>query len=187
MSTRVRPTDLLIAPPTMPDTRFRNSVLMVTHTNPQGSFALCVNRPLDQTLNDISDGIDLDVGGLPNLPLHWGGPMSPQSLWMLHSSDWVISGSVMITSAWAMTSNEAMFHHLADGDFPRHFRMIMGFASWAPGQLELEMNGQGPWSQKHSWLVAQNLGPEWLFDQSCEDLWGNVITLSSHQAVDSWL
>jgi hypothetical protein len=36
-------------------------------------------------------------------------------------------------------------------------------------------------------LTAQNLGPEWLFEQPVDELWSNVITLSSHQAVDSWL
>ncbi len=35
--------------------------------------------------------------------------------------------------------------------------------------------------------VAQNLGPDWLLDQDPEELWSSVVTLSSHQAVDSWL
>ena len=187
MSTRVRPTDLLIAPPNMPDSRFRNSVLMVTHNNPQGTFALCVNRPLGQGLQDISEGLDLELDYIPNIPLHWGGPMSPNSIWMLHSSEWVVQGTHMITSAWAMTSNKDMFYHMADGDYPQHFRLVMGYAGWAPGQLLGELEGAGPWSKNQSWLVAHNLGPEWLLDQDVDDLWGSVITLSSHQAVDSWL
>ncbi len=93
----------------------------------------------------------------------------------------------MITSAWAMTSNEAMFHHMADGDMPKHFRIVMGYASWQAGQLTCELEGMGQWKKDHSWLVAQNLGPEWLLDQDPEELWGSVVTLSSHQAVDSWL
>ena len=113
--------------------------------------------------------------------------MGHHSIWMLHSSDWVCSDTVMITSAWAMTSSLEMFHCMMDHDMPRHFRLLMGYASWAPDQLDQEIEGQGGWRQEHSWLTAQNLGPEWLFEQPVEDLWSGVVTLSCHQAVDSWL
>ena len=187
MPIELRATDLLIAPPGIPDTRFREAVLMMTHDNPSGSFALCVNRPLNSSLDEILEDSDLGIPNLPRVPVYWGGPVSPNSIWMIHSTDWVCKHTVMITSAWAMTSHEEMFHCMADGDTPRWFRMVMGYSSWGPGQLTCELEGLGPWSKDHSWLVAHNLGPEWLFEQPPEELWSNVITLSSHQAVDSWL
>lgn len=187
MTTLVRATDLLIAPPGIPDPRFKNSVLILTHNNQNGSFALCVNRPTGFHLNEILEDSNIAVPNPPRLPMYWGGPVSHNSIWMLHSTDWVCQHTVMLTSAWAMTSHEEMFHNLADGDTPKWFRMVMGYSSWAPGQLAAEMEGLGPWRKDHSWLVAHNLGPEWLFDQDPDDLWGSVVTLSSHQAVDSWL
>lgn len=180
-------TDLLIAPPAMPDSRFRNSVLMLTHNNHSGSFALCVNKSMGFTLDEILEDSDIAVDNPPRLPVYWGGPVSSNSLWMVHSPDWVSEGTVMISSAWAMTSSAEMFHNLADGDCPRHFRIVMGYCAWAPDQLYKELNGLGPWKRQHSWLVAQNLGPEWLLDQPSEDLWAAATTLCSHQAVDSWL
>jgi putative transcriptional regulator len=183
----VNPTDLLIAPPNIPDTRFKNSVLMLTHSDERGAHGLCVNRPLDYTLEEILAQTNIDHSGLPPVPVYWGGPMGHHSIWMLHSSDWVCSDTVMITSAWAMTSSLEMFHCMMDHDTPRHFRLLMGYAAWAPGQLDQEIEGQGVWRQEQSWLTAQNLGPEWLFEQPVDELWSNVITLSSHQAVDSWL
>lgn len=63
----------------------------------------------------------------------------------------------------------------------------MGYCSWAAGQLEAELNGHGPWQKQNSWLVAHNLGPEWLLEQPVDDLWTGATTLCSHQAVDSWL
>lgn len=187
MSTEVRATDLLIAPPGIPDNRFRNSVLMLTHDHTQGSFALCVNRPAGYTLDQILDDSNLKIANVPQLPVYWGGPVSSNSLWMMHSSEWVCESTVMISSVWAMTSSEEMFHNIANGDTPNYFRIVMGYCSWAPGQLEMELNGRGNWRKEHSWLVAQNLGPEWLFDQDPEDLWAAATTLCSHQAVDSWL
>jgi putative transcriptional regulator len=183
----VQSTDLLIAPPGIPDPRFRDSVLMLTHNNDAGSFALCVNRSAGFTLDEILEDSDIAVTAAPRLPVFWGGPVSSNSLWMVHSTEWQTKGTVMISSAWAMTSSEEMFHCLSDGDSPRYLRMVMGYCSWAPDQLRHELNGLGPWKREHSWLVAQNLGPEWLLDQPPEDLWAAATTLCSHQAVDSWL
>jgi putative transcriptional regulator len=189
MTTPVRTTDLLIAPPGIPDARFSNTVMMLTHVNGQGSFALCVNRKTGYTLSDVIDNIDsVDLPeSMPNVPVYWGGPMGTSSIWMIHSTDWSCAQTVALTDGWAMTSNVEMFHCIADGDHPRHFRIVIGYASWGPGQLSAELEGVGPWSKDNSWLVAHNLGPEWLFEQAVEDLWANVVTLSSHQAVDTWL
>jgi len=182
-----KPTDLLIAPPSIPDPRFRKSVMMLTHSHEGGSFALCLNRPSNYVCNDIIKEIDsvrdLDI----NIPLYWGGPVSPSTVWMLHSAEWSLEErTVEIDEAWSMTSHESMFAHLADGDCPRQFRMVFGFCSWAPQQLEAELRGLPPWNPKHSWLVAANPGSEWIFEQPVENLWENATTLSSHQAVDRW-
>ena len=187
MTQAVQPTDLLISPPNIPDPRFRNSVLMITHHAEAGSFALCVNRAAGYTLDEILADSELKITDAPKFPVYWGGPVSANSLWMMHSVDWVVEGTVMVSSRWAMTSTRQMFAQLALGDVPRHFRIVMGYCSWSAGQLDMELNGLGPWKKDQSWLVANNLGPEWLFDQDPEDLWSAATTLCSHQAVDSWL
>jgi putative transcriptional regulator len=187
MAIRVRPTDLLIAPPACLDARFKNSVMMMTHDNPRGSFAVCVNKPTKYTLDQLLEDSDLDVGYIPSLPVYWGGPMNAKSIWMIHSADWVCEETVMLTSVWAMTSSMEMFHNIAAGDYPKQFRIIMGYAAWSPGQLNAELEGHMPWKKENSWLVANNPGPEWLFDLEDDALWTSMITLSSHQAVDSWL
>jgi putative transcriptional regulator len=180
-------TDLLIAPPGLPDPRFKDTVLMLTHHHDQGSFALCVNRESHHTLQDLIKEVDLELDCELNFPLYWGGPMSPTTIWMLHSSEWSIEGvTVSIDDQWSMTSNMGMFQHIADGDYPQHFRIMYGYCSWARDQLVGELAGRAPWRKEHSWLVAHNLGPEWLFEQPIEDLWTNATTLCSHQAVDSW-
>jgi putative AlgH/UPF0301 family transcriptional regulator len=80
-------TDLLIAPPAIPDQRFRKAVIMLTHDTQQGSFALCVNKPTNHTLQDILDDNDIDAN--LNFPLYWGGPVSQGTVWMLHDSELV--------------------------------------------------------------------------------------------------
>ena len=178
--------DLLIAPPNIPDPRFRKSVLMLTHDHNSGSFALCVNKLSKFTLPQILEELELEDYNL-NFPLYWGGPVNQGTVWMLHSTDWECEHTVAITTDWAMTSHISMFAHLADGDHPEHFRICMGYCSWSPGQLKNELAGIPPWNHNNSWLVANNLGPEWLFEQPEDLLWENATTLCSHQAVDSWI
>ena len=86
-----------------------------------------------------------------------------------------------------MTSHARMLDQLTEDSGPRWSRFMLGHAGWAPGQLQAELEGGQGWSQSQSWLTAENLGPAWLLDQAVEDLWSSVITVSCHQAVDSWL
>lgn len=179
--------DLLIAPPKMPDPRFRKTVLMMTHEHEVGTIALCVNKPTPHTLQDLVKELEIDIDISLNFPLYWGGPVSHGTVWMLHSSEWRTEDTITISTDWAMTSNEEMFHCLADGDCPINFRMMFGYCSWAPGQLEAEMRGIPPWHHQSSWLVAKNPGPEWLLEQPEELLWERSTELCAHQAVASWI
>ncbi len=188
MTFRAQPTDLLIAPPGIPDERFAKTVLMLTHHHDQGSSALCVNREINYTLQDLIARMDQPLDCELNFPLYWGGPVSPSTIWMLHSAEWSLDDhTVNIDQDWSMTSNLRMFELIAQQDFPRYFRIMCGYCAWGQDQLTRELEGQAPWKREHSWLVARNLGPEWLFEQPVEDLWSNATTVSAHQAVDSWL
>lgn len=181
-------TDLLISPPGLPDKRFCDSVLMLTHHHSGGAFALCLNKITNHTLQDVVDELDINLDCELNFPLYWGGPVSPSTIWMLHSSEWAIDGStVSINEDWSMTSCIEMFACLADGDCPRHFRIVYGYSSWAPGQLECELLGVGPFSKDNAWLIAKNPGPEWIMEQDPKKLWANATAEAGHQAVDSWL
>ena len=185
MMTYPKQTDLIIAPPNIPDPRFKRSVLMLTHDHRAGSFALCVNRETGHTLKELLDntGIDCEL----NFPIYWGGPVSQQTVWMLHSDEWSINETVELGHGWGMTSNVSMFKKMMDGRLPNHFRIMFGYCSWAENQLRCEIEGLGPWKKENSWLVAKNLGPEWLLETPVDTLWESATTLCSHQAVDSWL
>lgn len=183
----VRQGDLLIAPANMKDTRFEKSVLLVMQNHHRGSMALCLNRPSGYQVSDVLEHIKLDPGFEFNIPLYWGGPVNNNTIWMIHEREWTNPNTVNINANWSMTSNISMFKQMNQGDLPRRFRLFVGFAGWAPFQLEKELEGEPPWSKQHSWLVAHSPDPEWLFDQEEESLWDNAVSLSANQAVNTWL
>ena len=176
---------LLIAPPAIPDPRFKRSVIIITHKFKGGTYGLCVNRPTNYSIRDVLTDTGIEANF--NFPIYWGGPINPTTVWMLHSSEWKMEGTVSIDHQWSITSNIGMFYHLNDLDIPKQFRMFFGQCSWAEGQLEAELRGISPWNPNHSWLLAESPDPDWLFEQSENDLWFNCTDLSSHQAVDTWL
>lgn len=183
----IDPTELLIAPPNIPDHRFHTAVIMLTHTDPEEVYGICLNKVTEYVIDDLIRDIGyLDIN-LP-MPLYWGGPVNQQSIWMLHSNDWQLDqGTVILDHQWSMTSHKDMFREIASGSTPRLMRFFSGYCTWSPQQLKAELLGTKPWSRNHSWLTAKNPGIEWVFEEPVEQLWKSTTKLSANQAVETWL
>jgi putative transcriptional regulator len=177
--------DLLVSPPAMIDSRFEKTVLLLTHHGEVGSLALCVNRLTEHKVNDILKELDLKLE--KNFPLYWGGPVNPSTIWMLHSKEWRVNTTISINENWSLTSHVTMFHRLKDDDVPKKFRIFFGQASWSPGQLRGELEGDPPWNKSHSWLIVKNPNPIWLMDTSAKNLWIEATQTCGEQAVEKWL
>lgn len=177
--------DLLVAPPSIVDSRFEKTVLFLTHQGDLGSLALCLNRQTEHRINDVLKELDLELEN--NFPLFWGGPVSSNTIWMLHSKDWQTETTIEVNDHWSVTSHVSMFHHLSDNDVPKHFRVFFGQASWGPGQLLGEIEGDPPWSKNHSWLVVNQPNPKWMIDTNPKNLWIESTQICGEQTVEKWL
>lgn len=171
----------------MVDPRFKNTVILLAHHDVDGAFGLCVNKPTEHTVKEMLENNDIEVSADLNFPLYWGGPVGLNKIWMLHSPEWHISNTLRVGRDWAITSHESMFHHLADQDIPKYFRIMFGFSAWGPSQLENEIEGVSPWKKEHSWLLAKSPSVDWLLEQDESLLWKSAISLSATQAVEQWL
>lgn len=177
--------DLLVAPPTIVDSRFEKTVLLLTHHGDIGSLALCLNKPTDHKINEVLKELDLKLED--NFQLFWGGPVSSNTIWMLHSKDWQVETTIEINEKWNVTSHVSMFHHLVDGDRPSKFRVFFGQTSWGPGQLLGEIEGDPPWSRNHSWLLVKQPRYDWMIDTNPKNLWIESTTICGEQTVEKWL
>jgi putative transcriptional regulator len=171
----------------MPDPRFSETVLMVISHNDTGTVALCLNGSSELGTEDLAELGQLDNTLAMNHAVHWGGPVARESIWMLHSSEWTSSNTLEISDKVAVSSDLEMLEAIRQGETPFTFRVVNGFASWAPGQLAAELEGHGPWDKRHAWLVAPSDDLETLLECPIEDLWTLATGLCAQSAVDSWL
>jgi putative transcriptional regulator len=135
----------LVATPGKGDSRFAQSVVyMVDHT-PRGAMGFIVNRafgtgPLDRFLKGFGiEGENSDA----TIRIHYGGPVSPSNGFVLHTSDYAGKGTIRVTERVSMTDDMSVLGDLAAGKGPARLLFVLGYAGWAPQQLEGEMAREG--------------------------------------------
>jgi putative transcriptional regulator len=179
------PGDLLIAPPKIRDTRFEQAVILITQHTSHGTQGICLNRASGTGVNELIEPVGKMVD--PDHELYWGGPVFTHTLWMIHESQWQGDNTIRVNSDWSLTSSNTMFARMEASGGPDHPRFALGVSSWAPGQLEMEIEGDDPWDQDSSWIIAQATTPEEMFRLSPHEMWSWACELSAHQTVKHWL
>jgi len=124
-----------------------------------------VNRPLQQvTLVHLLE--QFGIGGAPaegRVLVHWGGPVEAGKAFVLHTPDYRAEGTVVVRERVAFTGNRRILEAMAARTGPRRLLFAVGFAGWAPGQLEAELERGG-------WLTA-SADEELLFDDDHASKW----------------
>ncbi|MFQ5984889.1 MAG: YqgE/AlgH family protein [Alphaproteobacteria bacterium] len=137
---------LLVAAAKMPDPRFMYTVIYMVRHDADGAMGVVVNRPLgDVPFARLFErlGIEDDgVGG--SIRVHKGGPVEETRGFVLHSADYVGDGTMVVDGEVALTAEADILSAIAAGTGPRLSLFLLGYAGWAPGQLEAEM-AAGDW------------------------------------------
>jgi len=162
--------ELLVAAPSMPDPRFKESVILMVHHGRDGAMGLIVNKtvtvaPLAMLLNESGEA--KGEGFQRKVPIHFGGPVEPGKGFVLHGRDFVIDGTVVVGKSYAVTSNLEIIEAMGAGRGPKQAMVAFGYAGWGPGQLEGEI-ARGSWH----WVPADN---ELLFNERDEGKWKKAL------------
>jgi putative transcriptional regulator len=132
---------LLVASSEMKDPRFAESIIYLVKHDDTGAFGLVVNKPVAKaTFDELLKGFGIDgKGAKGEIVVHYGGPVNRHQGFVLHSDEWVLDSSTKVKDGIAMTADAKMMQALALGKGPRQSLLILGYAGWAAGQLEMEL------------------------------------------------
>ncbi len=160
---------LLIAMPGMPDTRFQRAVVYVCAHNAEGAMGLVINRLFGSiSFANLLEQLDIQpTESTDDMRVHYGGPVESGRGLVLHSTDFVREGTMMVDDEVALTATIDILRAIADGRGPRHSLLALGYAGWGPGQLDAEMQANG-------WLTVDS-DQALMFDADLETKWERAI------------
>jgi putative transcriptional regulator len=156
---------LLIATGEMKDPRFDEAVIYLVKHDSEGSLGLIINRPIAHgAIDDLLKGFGVEgKGSNREIVIHYGGPVSSRQGFLLHSDDVILENSIRAKDGIVMTSDTKIIEAIAMGKGPRQFIFTLGYAGWAPGQLQAELKA-------NSWFVIA-ADKALIFGEDAENKW----------------
>ncbi len=169
---------LLVAVPEMQDSNFAETIVYLVEHGRRGALGVVVNEPMGEVPLDLllgerkaQDGRPEPDEAGPRVLVHYGGPVERRAPFILHSTDVMPAGSVKVNKRVAFSRDDKLLRAVAGGMGPRHVIFALGYAGWAPGQLEKEIGHGG-------WYVI-----EWdeslVFGADHESKWERAVALSA--------
>ena len=134
---------LLIAVPQLLDPNFSRSVVLLMEHGEDGAVGVIINRASDLSLRELFEKAGLGPCSDPTAPVLVGGPVHPDSGMVLHGLGEDSGDSRRLTDAIFLGTSPACLQRVFAGPRSRA-RFLLGFSSWAPGQLEHEID-TGSW------------------------------------------
>jgi putative transcriptional regulator len=144
---------LLIAMPVMGDERFERSVIYLCAHSAEGAMGIIVNHPagnikfpdllVQLEVIPAAERIELPVRA-EDVKVLKGGPVETGRGFVLHSADFFIENSTLpIDKGVCLTATLDILKAIARGNGPASAILALGYAGWAPGQLENEIQQNG--------------------------------------------
>jgi putative transcriptional regulator len=143
---RILTAQLLVANEAIRDPRFQRTVIYIVHHDASGAMGVVVNRPVgDAELAGLLASIGRGGAGISGtIRIHYGGPVEPTNGLVLHTTDWTGGQSHVVREGVAVTRDPTVLEAVGHKTGPRRLLFALGYAGWAPGQLEEEI-ARGDW------------------------------------------
>tara|TARA_B100000315_G_C14537775_1_gene569333 strand:+ start:1088 stop:1663 length:576 start_codon:yes stop_codon:yes gene_type:complete len=136
---------LLIAMPGMTDPRFSESVIYLCVHNEGGAMGLVVNKLMGSlSFAELLQQMKIDSGATGSkVEVHFGGPVESGRGFVLHSTDYNSEETMRVNNDFALTATIDVLKSIAGGKGPADAMFALGYAGWAAGQLDTEMQNNG--------------------------------------------
>lgn len=162
---------LLVAMPTMGDSRFARTVIYMCSHSAEGAMGLVINKPypgltFPNLLRQL--GIEPTISA-DDIAVRLGGPVETGRGFVLHSTDYMRQGSVRIdeTNGIGLTATLDVLRAIATGSGPSRSLFALGYAGWGAGQLDGELH-------ENAWLAVP-ADFDLIFDPDLDTLWQRAV------------
>ncbi|MEE8506333.1 MAG: YqgE/AlgH family protein [Kiloniellales bacterium] len=160
---------LLIAMPSMRDSRFARTVVYICAHNAEGAMGLVINRLVGSaTFPDLLSQLGIETETVAEeIRVHFGGPVESGRGFVLHSGDYSHESTLQVAEQVALTATVDILQDIAAGQGPQMSLLALGYAGWGPGQLDAEIQANG-------WL---HVAPDesLVFDDDLDTKWDRAI------------
>jgi len=144
---------ILIAMPWMSDERFARTLIYLCAHSADGAMGIVLNQLVSHvSFPELLVQLDVIPASqqirLPSpareMKVHRGGPVETGRGFVLHSADFTIANSTLpIDDGICLTATLEILQAIAAGEGPAQALLALGYAGWAPGQLENEIQHNG--------------------------------------------
>ena len=151
--------------PGMEGDEFSKSVTYLCQHDEEGALGLIINKPHAMCMGDIFKQLSVSPirPELAEIPLYSGGPVQPERGFVLHSSERKWDSTLTVNGALSLTSSKDILEAISQDKGPQKWIVALGYAGWANGQLEQEIN-------RNAWLHG-DADSNIIFEQPLNDRW----------------
>lgn len=159
----------LVATTALDHSSFERAVIYLCQHDHSGAMGLVINRITNARIAEIFN--QLDIKFTPNSPhkkpIYAGGPVHPENGFILHSPVGEWESSHKVSKSLAITTSRDILTALANNEGPENWLITLGYAGWAPNQLEGELT-------HNHWLVAKP-DQQLIFDVPADIRWDTAL------------
>jgi len=139
---------LIVARSELPDPNFADSIVLVMNNLGPAPVGIITNRPTKIPVAQLFP----DLKRLERLPdkVYFGGPVDAHTVWFLFRAATPPKNAVRVLDGVCLSASEALLQQLLGRAKPMEgLRIFVGYAGWAPGQLEAEI-ARGDWTSRRA-------------------------------------
>ena len=161
---------LLIASPDMREP-FDHAVILMARHDRDGALGIVINRPSDsRPISSVLKALGADGSGVTgNVQLFLGGPVSPNVAFVIHGVGYRHPETVDIDGRVALSDAADVLRDIGLGKGPVKSLVALGYAGWAPSQLEDEI-------ARVAWVTVPE-DPALVFDDDRTKVWTDALAL----------
>lgn len=160
---------ILLAMPTMADTRFERAAIYVCAHDENGAMGIVINNifpglEFGSLLKDLEIQSDITLpNNLSHLPVLCGGPVETARGFLIHSNDFKQPDTIKVQPDIHVTGTIDALMALGESTPPKQMIFALGYAGWEAGQLDAEI-------RENVWMSLEATSAL-VFEQNVQTIW----------------